>query len=169
MNAEQRYGLPGARLAARMGEAGLITFYALIFEAPGLAFATVWLVGGDGISLHSGFFVLLPIAASLSVFFVASVGLSHGPIDRWARGCRLGLWAAFSFYLLVLTIFAFMPAFVEAWHGDWDMATEDLGSMSWAVIVNSFGLPMLLGASGGALYGWMRGRKAKPSSKLVTF
>jgi ABC-type transport system involved in multi-copper enzyme maturation permease subunit len=169
VNVEQRYDLPRARLAARMGEAGLITVYALVIEAPGLAFSMVWLAGGDGISLHSAFFVLLAIAASLSVFFVASVGLSHAPIDRWARGCRLCLWAALSFYLLVLTRFAFMPAFAEARHGDWETAAEDLGFMSWAVIANSFGLPMLLGASGGALYGWMRGRRAKPGPKLATF
>jgi hypothetical protein len=152
-------GFPKTSLAARLGEAGLIMLYALFFEAPGLAFAMLWLVGGDGISLRGSFYGVLGTSASLSVFLVAFIGLSRGPIDRWQRGLRLGLWAAFSFYLLLVAVFACMPALAEAWHGKLEMAAEDVVFLSWAIIANSFGLPFLMGAAGGALYGWLRGGK----------
>ena len=142
-------------------EAALITLYGLVFEAPGVVFAMLWLVGGDVIRLNAVFFVLLAVCAPLSVFLVALIGLSRGPIDRWTRGCRLDLWAALLFYLLLLSIFAFMPALAEAWDRGWRVAGKDLAFFTWAVIANSFGLPLFLGAAGGALYGWLRGKRAR--------
>jgi len=141
-------------------EAALISLYALLFEAAALAIALPLFVGPSSVSRYLGFAVLLAVLGALSVFFVARLALRHGPIRTWQRGCRIGLWAAACFYLLLVTLFGIIPALASLPHGDLRKATSYLLDVVRIMVWGSYGLPVIAGAFGGALYGWLCGTRA---------
>jgi hypothetical protein len=144
----------------RTWESLLIALYALLFEAVALAIALPLFVGLNGVPRHLGFAALLVVLGTLSVFVVARLALRHGPIRTWQRGCRIGLWAAAGFYLSVVALFGLLPAIAALSAGHFRNSAGYLAEFVGIVARGSYGLPVIVGALGGALYGWLRGRRA---------
>lgn len=143
-------------------EALLITLYALVFETAALAVALPLFVGWDGVPRHLGFAILLAGLGAASVFPVARLALRHGPIRTWQRGCRIGLWAAGGFYLLLIAAFGAVPVLLALPDGDLRDAMAYLATVVRFVAQGSYGLPFIAGALGGALYGQLYGTWAAP-------
>jgi hypothetical protein len=79
-----------------------------------------------------------------------------GRSTRRARGLRLGLIAAGLFYALILVVFGVIPAVAYLPTGDVRTAAGYLGDVIRITIMGSYGLPVMTGAFGGALYGWLK-------------
>jgi len=143
----------------RTWESVLIAVYALLFQAVALAIALPLFVGPSGVSRHLGFAALLVVLGTLSVFLVARLALRHGPIRTWQRGCRIGLWAAACFYLSVVALFGLLPAIAALSAGHFRNSAGYLADVIGIAVRGSYGLPVIVGALGGALYGWLCGRR----------
>ena len=137
-------------------EAILISAYALLLNSAALAAGLLLFVGPEGFSRHLGFGIFLLVVASLVVLGSALFALRRGPIDSPLRGLSLGLTAAAIFYAMILIFFGFLPAIAYLPTGDIETAVGYLGDVVRIALKGSYGLPVITGALGGALYGWLR-------------
>ena len=136
-------------------EAFLISAYALILNTAALAAGLLVFLGRDAMASHMGFGAFLLVLASIAVFSTAFFALRRGPIDTPRRGLRLGLIAAGLFYALILVFFGLIPTVAYLPTGDVRTAAGYLGDVIRITIMGSYGLPVMTGAFGGALYGWL--------------
>lgn len=139
----------------RLVQASKITAYAVALQVVALAVALPLFVGPEGVGRHLGFATLLCVVGAFSVFLVALLGLRHGRVDSPARGARLGLWAAACFYLIILMFFGVLPASLAILEGRPEEAADYFAAVVRTVAVGSYGLPVIVGAAGGAVYGWL--------------
>lgn len=139
-------------------EAFVLTVYALLLNIAALAAALLLFIGPEGAMRYSGFSVVLLVLASFAVFFTALGALRHGPIDTPRRGLRLGLTAAGMFYALIVFLFGFLPALAYMPSGNIKSAAGYLGDVVRIALTGSYGLPIITGALGGMLYGWLRSK-----------
>jgi hypothetical protein len=137
-------------------EAFLISVYALSLNLAALTAGLLVFLGRDAMARHMGFGAFLLVLASVAVFSTAFVALRRGPIDSPRRGLRLGLIAAGLFYALILVLFGLIPTVAFLPTGDVRIAAGYLGDVIRITIMGSYGLPVLTGAFGGALYGWLK-------------
>lgn len=141
-------------------EALLITAYALVLNFGVLTFALFAFEGPQGLERYFGWSIFLLFVASCAVFGTALFALRRGPIDSASRGIRIGLAAAFVFYALILIMFGVIPSLSALSSGEFRKASAYLGEIVQITAIGSYGLPIITGAFGGALYGWIRGRRA---------
>ena len=144
---------------SRWLQAARITLYAVVLEIAVLSIALPAFVGREAMPRHIGFAAFLSILGAISVFCVVVLGLRHGPIDSAARGARLGLWAAGCFYLGLVFLFGALPSLPAVSEGRIGEAFEFLGTVLWAIAVGSYGLPIIIGVIGGAIYGYACAKK----------
>lgn len=147
--------------AGAIFESLVISVCALALNAVALAAGLLLFVGAEERGRHAGFAMLLLVLAALAVFGTALGALRRGPIDSPARGLRLGLLAAGVFYALILILFGLIPALGPLRAGDVGIAAGYLADIAGIALEGSYGLPLVTGALGGALYGWLRGRAAR--------
>lgn len=143
-------------------EALLISAYALGLNIAALAVALLVFVGRDGFLRHIGIGLFLLALASCAVFGTALFALRRGPIDSTGRGLRVGLAAGFVFYMLILIAFGAIPVLAYLPTGDLRTAAGYFGDVIRIGTTASYGLPLITGAFGGALYGWIRKTRAAP-------
>jgi hypothetical protein len=137
-------------------EAFLISVYALVLNTAALAAGLFVFLGRDAMAGHMGFGAFLLVLASIAVFSTTLFALRRGPIDTPRRGLRLGLIAAGLFYALILVFFGLIPTVAYLPTGDVRTAAGYLGDVIRITIMGSYGLPVMTGAFGGALYGWLK-------------
>lgn len=146
---------------SRWLEAARITAYAVVLQVAALGLGLPLFVGWDSVGRHLGFASLLVADGTLCVLVVALLGLRHGPIDTARRGARLGLWAAAGFYGVIFLVIGVIPAVAGLASGDLAEVAGYLATIAWIIAIGSYGLPIVVGAGGGALYGWHVGRRAR--------
>lgn len=147
-------------MLANILEALLVSAYALILNTGALAVDLLVFSGRDALSPYLGFGALLLFLASCAVFGTVLIALRTGPIESARRGMRVGLAAALVFYALILILFGIIPVFAYLPTGNFRTAIGYLGEMTRITIAASHGIPVVTGALGGAVYGWIRSRRA---------
>ncbi len=140
-------------------EALAVTIYASVLCAAILSITGPLFVGREAANDYLGFNIFLLVIAGGAVFLVVIFALRHSPIDSPMRGLSLGLQSAAFFYVLLFSIFGIIPAISVLQNGEIRKAGAYLGDMALIIAVGSYyGLPIILGALGGTVYGWVRSK-----------
>jgi len=136
-----------------------ITAFAVVLEVPILlAFGLIVKFGSGSAYELFGWTAFLALLGAVCVFAAAWGFLQNWAIDSARRGALFGLAAALVFYLFLFILFGVIPASTAIAAGRGATALSYLGLILKVIFLTSRGLPLVLGAIGGAAYGAFNSR-----------